>query len=153
MDNAEAFFSTAVTVTIRSPWEAEFCGRDIGCGDQLAHARDSAAPQLLVLVEQATRDQQGLQVRLHDLSATDALLAHQARPLEDRDVLLHRGEAHGVVAGELGDAFCAIDGPTHDVPPRGVGQGSEHRVVVGEELHHIQPYGCTMEKSRARLRR
>ena len=52
-------------------------------------------------------------------------------PLEDRDVLLHRREAHGVVPGKLGHALPAIDRPADDVAPGGVREGAEHAVEVG----------------------
>ena len=99
-------------------------------GDELGHAVDAAAPQLLVLVEQAPRDAQPLDVGADDLPAPDALLGDQAGPLEDRDVLLHGREAHRVVAGQLGDALLAVDRPADDVAPGGVGQRAEDAVEV-----------------------
>ena len=75
-------------------------------GDELGHAVDAAAPQLLVLVEQAAREAEPLDVGPDDLAPPDALLGHEAGPLEHRDVLLDRGEAHRVVPGELRDALA-----------------------------------------------
>ena len=46
----------------------------------VGHAVDPPAPQLLVLVEQAARDAQPLEVGADDLAAPDALLGDQARP-------------------------------------------------------------------------
>ena len=105
-------------------------------GDELGHAVDPAAPQLLVLVEQAARHAQSLDIGADDLASPDALLGDQPGPLEDRDVLLHRREAHRVVAGQLCDALLAVDRAAHDVAPGVVRQGAEHAVEVGwGELH------------------
>ena len=46
-------------------------------------------------------------------------------------MLLHRREAHRVVAGELGDALLAVDRAANDVAPRGIGQRAEDAVEVG----------------------
>ena len=43
-----------------------------------------------------------------DLAPPDALLGDQPGPLEDGDVLLHGGEAHGVVRGQLRDALLGL---------------------------------------------
>ena len=56
-------------------------------------------------VEQAARQAEPLEVGAHDLAAAGALLGDQAGPFQDRDVLLHRREAHRVVPGQLGDAL------------------------------------------------
>ena len=95
----------------------------------------AAAPQLLVLVEQAPRHAEPLEIGADDLPPPDALLGDQAGPLEDGDVLLHRREAHRVVAGQLGDALLAVDRPAHDVPPGGITQRAEDAVVVEGDLH------------------
>ena len=46
---------------------------------------DPAAPQLLVLVEQAAGDPQPLEVGPDDLAASDSLFCDEASPFEDRD--------------------------------------------------------------------
>ena len=80
--------------------------------------------------------QHRLEICSNDLAASDARLGHQARPLEDRDVLLHGGEAHRVVLGKLGDALAAVDRPANDVAPGQVGEGAEEPVEVGRcNLH------------------
>src|SRR4029453_9746634 len=58
--------------------------------DKLSHAVDAAAPQLLVLVEPATRDAQSREVGPDDFAAPAALFGDQAGPLQDGDVFLHR---------------------------------------------------------------
>ena len=57
-------------------------------------------------------------------------------------MLLHRREAHGVVAGQLGDAFLGVDRAAHDVPAGMVRQGTEHAVEVG---------GCNLHETTIRL--
>jgi hypothetical protein len=79
-----------------------------GVGNEVGHAVDAAAPQLLILVEQATHEAQSLETGADDLAASDALLADQAGAFEDGDVLLDRREAHGVVAGEFADALVGV---------------------------------------------
>ena len=64
-----------------------------------------------------------------------ALLGDQARPLEDRDVLLHGREAHLVVPGQLGDALAAVECAQDDVAPGGVGQCGEDVIGVEDDLH------------------
>ena len=56
-----------------------------------------------------------LDVGAHDLATAGAFLGDQAGPFEDRDVLLHGGEAHRVVPGQLGHALGAGEGPQDDV--------------------------------------
>ena len=103
--------------------------------DEVGHAVDATAPQRLVLVEQAARQAEPLDVGAHDLAAAGALLGDQAGPLEHRDVLLHGGEAHGVVPGQLGDALAAAERAQDDVAPGGVRQGGEDLVGVEGGLH------------------
>src|SRR5207253_6818115 len=93
---------TAVTVIVCSPClhGVDGAGR---LGEELVHAVDPSPPQLLVLVEQAARDQQRLEVGADDPAAADALFRDQACALENRDVLLDRREAHRVMAGQLED--------------------------------------------------
>ena len=81
----------------------------------------------------ATRSR--LEVGADDLPPPDAVLADQAGPLEHGDVLLHRREAHRVVAGQLGDALLAVDRAAHDVTPGGIAQCAEDAVVVEGDLH------------------
>ena len=51
-------------------------------------------------------------------------------------MLLHRREAHPVVAGQLRHALVPADGPADDVTPGGIGQGTEEAVEVGRgDLH------------------
>ena len=103
--------------------------------DEVGHAVDAAAPERLVLVEQAARQAKPLDVGAHDLAPAGALLGDQAGPLEHRDVLLHGREAHRVVPGQLGDALAAVQRAQDDVTPGGIGQGGEDVVGVEGELH------------------
>src|SRR5919206_877859 len=95
----------------------------LGFGNELGHAVDAAAPELLVLVEQAAHDAEALEIGADDLAASNALLGDQAGPLEDGDVLLDRGEAHGVMAGQLDDALLGADRAADDVAARAVREG------------------------------
>src|SRR5919204_2928347 len=104
----------------------------LGVGNEVGHAVDAAAPQLLVLVEQTTHGAQPLEIGAHDLAASDALLGEQAGAFEDGDVLLNRREAHRVVAGQLDDALLGADRAADDVAPRVIGERAEHAVEVNE---------------------
>src|SRR3712207_4787505 len=97
--------------------------------------------QLLVTVEQAPRNAKPLEVGADDLPPPDAVLADEAGPLEDGDVLLHCREAHRVVGGQLGYALLPVDRAAHDVPPGGIAQCAEDAVVVEGDLH---PYNHTV---------
>jgi hypothetical protein len=57
-------------------------------GNELGQAVDAAAPQLLVLIEQATNEEKSVEIGADDLAAPNALFGNQARPLQDGDVLL-----------------------------------------------------------------
>ena len=81
-------------------------------------------------------DVQPLEIGADDLAAPDALLGDQAGPLEHGDVLLHRREAHRVVAGQLDDALLGIDRAADDVAPRGIGERAEQAVDVGPGDRH-----------------
>ena len=91
-------------------------------GEQVADPVDAAAPDGLQLVEQACGPTHGVDVAAHELLATLALLGHEARALEHRDVLLDGREAHRVAAGELGDVVRALERAQEDVAPGGVGE-------------------------------
>src|SRR5688572_21393860 len=99
------------------------------------HALDALAPERLVAVEQAPCDTECLDVGVDDLPPPAAVLADEAGPLEDRNVLLHRREAHRVVAGQLGHALLPVDRPAQDVAPGGVTQCPEDAVVVEDDCH------------------
>ncbi len=103
--------------------------------DEVGHAIDATAPQRLVLVEQAARQAEPLDVGAHDLAAAGALLGDEAGPFEHGDVLLHRREAHRVVPGQLGDALAAVERAQDDVAPGGIGQGGEDVIGVERGLH------------------
>ena len=61
---------------------------------------------------------------LHELLPPASLLGHELGSLEHRYVLLDRGEAHRVAAGELGDALLLVQ---HDAT-------MSRRVGVGERV-------------------
>jgi hypothetical protein len=51
-------------------------------------------------------------------------------------VLLDRGKANGVVAGQLEDALLGADCPADDVAARVIGEGGEYSVEVWRrDLH------------------
>ena len=80
---------------------------------------------------------------LHELLAAVALLDHEPRTFEHRDVLLHGGEAHRVAAGERGDVVLAVERAQEDVAPGGVGEGVEHPVgLVGRQLIYNHMVVC-----------
>ena len=59
--------------------------------------------------------------------------------LQDGDVLLHRGEAHRVVAGEVRHRVLAPHRPPDDVAAGRVGERVEHEVgagVVGKQIYN-----------------
>src|SRR5437868_2284841 len=109
----------------------------LGVGNEVGHAVDAAAPQLLVLVEQVAHDAEAFEIGADELAASDALLGDQPSPLEDGDVLLDGGEAHWVVAGQLDDALVGADRAADDVAPRLIGERAEHAIKHGRRDVHI----------------
>jgi hypothetical protein len=66
-------------------------------------------------------------VAAHALLAAVAGLGHEPRALERPDVLVNRGEADGIPAGEVGDRVrLAQHG--EDVAARGIGEGVKEGV-------------------------
>ena len=98
--------------------------------EQIGHPVHTPAPGRLELVEGPPRPAHGVGIGAHELLASAALLGDQAGPLQHRDVLLHRGEAHRVVGGESRHRRLAPDAATEDVAARGIGQGMEQAVHV-----------------------
>ena len=83
---------------------------------------------MLVAVEEHGRLAQGLPVCLNDLLAAASLLRHERGPFEHRHVLLHRSEAHGVLAGQGRYRLLVPDGTSEDISPGRVGQRTEDAV-------------------------
>ena len=65
-----------------------------------------------------------------------ALLGDESRPLEHGHVLLHRGEAHVVLACHRGDRLLALDGTFEDVSTRPIGERLEDAVDVSVRQIH-----------------
>jgi hypothetical protein len=103
--------------------------------DELSHTLYAPAPQILVPVEDAPRGAESLEIGTDDLPPPDAVLGDKAGALEDGDVLLHRGEAHRVVRGQLGHTLLPFDRPADDVPAGWVTQCAKDEVVVEGDLH------------------
>src|SRR5262249_40419692 len=71
-----------------------------------------------------------------------ALLGHESGALQHGHVLLHRGEAHRVLAGQGRDRVLVLlaQRAPDDVPSRGVGEGVEQLIVVGLIYNHTVAY-------------
>src|SRR3954469_6340675 len=82
------------------------------------------------MTEQPCGCPDGADVATDDLLSSATFLAHQLGPLEHRHVLLDRGEAHVVVAGEDRDRRLLLEHPRDDVATGGVGEGREDPVDV-----------------------
>ncbi|BDZ47774.1 hypothetical protein GCM10025867_00150 [Frondihabitans sucicola] len=94
-------------------------------GEEGVHPAGPARPEILVLPQQTFGSAEGAHVAVHDLLPPVSLLRDEVRALEHGDVLLHRGEAHVVGAGERRDRLLFVDHALHDVAPRGIGQRVE----------------------------
>src|SRR6185312_2734464 len=100
-------------------------------GEEVPDAVCALAPDVPVGIEQAGGPLQRLRIAVHDLLPSVPLLAHERRPLEHRDVLLHRREAHLVIPGQ---GAHGLPGPHHladDVAPGRIRQGLEDAVDLG----------------------
>lgn len=97
-------------------------------GEYLTELVQSVSPHLLELLEEALGLGDRLHVAVYELLATPFLLGDQQGPLENRNVLLNSGKAHGVAAGKLGYRVLAVHRSPEDVPPGGVGQSVEQAI-------------------------
>ena len=111
--------------------------------EQIGHPVHAPAPGRLELVEDPPRPAHGVAVGAHELLPPAALLGDQAGPLQHRDVLLHRGEAHRVDVGESRHRRLAPDAAVQDVAARGVGQCVEQAVhlLVGQLTYNHSVVG------------
>ena len=91
-------------------------------------AIEPVAPDGLDAVEKSVRSSERVGVRAHELLPPASLLGHELCPLEHRDVLLDRREAHRVAAGELGDALLVVQHDRDDVAACRVGERVEEPV-------------------------
>ena len=114
-------------------------------GEQLHHPVHAAAPRALEVVEHPPRPADGGAVGVDELLPPAPLLGHETGPLQHRDVLLHRREAHGVAGGEPRDRRVLHQAAVQDVPARRVGQRVEHAVdlLAGQLIynHPVVRYG------------
>jgi hypothetical protein len=84
------------------------------------------------------RPADGGDVAADELLPTLTPLGHERSVLEHRDVLLHGGEAHRVLAGETRNGVLVLQGAHHDVSPGRVGQRAEDPVdlFVGQLIYN-----------------
>ena len=82
----------------------------------------------LEAIEQVVRAAERGELRVDELLATVPPSRDEPCSLEDRDVLLHGGDAHRVAAGERRDAVLLVEREGDDVSPGRVGKSVEHPV-------------------------
>jgi hypothetical protein len=99
-------------------------------GEQLVEAGDARVPAFLELREQMVGPAHGVGIAGDALRPAVLPLGHQPRPLEHRDVLLHRGERHLVAGRQLADRRVGVHHAGEDVAPRRVGERAEQLVEV-----------------------
>jgi hypothetical protein len=77
-------------------------------------------------------------IGVHELLPSTALLGDEAGPLQHRDVLLHRGEAHRVDVGESRHRRLRPDAAVHDVAARGVRERVKEviHLLVGPSIYN-----------------
>jgi hypothetical protein len=100
-------------------------------GEHVADPVDAVSPDHFELLEQPTCVADGVHVPANQLLAAAPLLGHEPRVLENCNMLLHGGEAHGVQTRETGDGMLAVHRSPDDVAPGGVGEGMEHPILPG----------------------
>jgi hypothetical protein len=88
----------------------------------------AVTPDGLELVEQAVDVTHDIDPSPHDPLAAPPVLGDEVGPLEHRDVLLHRGEAHREPPGQVGHRVLVLQHQAHDVPPGRIGQRVEQQV-------------------------
>lgn len=97
-------------------------------GEDLVDALDPTAPERLEPVERLVGAAQGVGLGMDDLLAPAPLLADQAGPLEQRHVLLDRGEADRIEPGERRYRELGLADPAKDVAPGGVAERLEQQI-------------------------
>ena len=85
-------------------------------------------PALLELLEQSSGPPQGNRIAAHALGAAVLPLRHQARALQDGDMLLDGGKRHVVVRGEFAHGRLSVHDPRQDVATRGIGERPEQLI-------------------------
>lgn len=85
-------------------------------------------PPCLELRQQAIGQAHGVGIAGDALGAAVLALRHQPRPFEHGHVLLHGGERHVVVLGQLADRGLRVHHAVQDVAPRGVGERPEELI-------------------------
>jgi hypothetical protein len=65
-------------------------------GEHVVHPIDAVSPHGFQLLEQSIGLADRLDVAAYELFASISAFDHEPCALEHRDVLLHRGEAHGI---------------------------------------------------------
>lgn len=97
-------------------------------GEQTGHPLHPSAPGGLQFVQGTAGPAQGVGIGPHELLPSAALLDHETGPLQYRDVLLHRGEAHRIGLGQPGHRQVVPHAAAQDVAAGQVGQGLEQAV-------------------------
>ena len=104
------------------------CGLFRRLREDLVDAVDAPAPERLELVEQMMGGPERRDVAAHVLLPAMAGLGDEPRALECAHVLVHRGEADRIAAGQVGDRVRIAQHHREDVAAGGVGQRMEERV-------------------------
>ena len=100
----------------------------VGFGEDVAESVDAITPARLELVEQTVDVAHGVDPPAHDPLAASLVLGDEVGPLEDGDVLLHRGKAHRVPASQVGDGVLTLQHQPDDVPAGPIGKRMEQEV-------------------------
>src|SRR6187455_2436292 len=96
--------------------------------EDLLDAVDAPAPERFEIVEQAMGGAQRRDIAAYALLPAVAGLGDEPRALQRPYVLVHRGEADRIAAGQLGDRVRVAQHHGEDVAARGIGQRMKERV-------------------------
>ena len=104
-------------------------------------------PALLELLKQSSGPPQGNRVADDALGPAVLPLRHQARALQDGDVLLDVGKRHVVVPGEFAHGRLSVHDPRQDVATCGIGERAEQLIQSvrrwGPIYNHLVVYRST----------
>ena len=97
-------------------------------GEDLVHACDAVAPQLLESVERGAGVAQSIASGAYERFAPSPLFGDQLGPLEHGDMLVHRSETHWVPSGQCREGLLLGEKRQEHVPTCRIGQGVENGV-------------------------
>jgi hypothetical protein len=100
----------------------------VGLGEQVAELLHAIAPDGLELVEQTVDIANGIDPAAHDPLATMLVLGDEIGTLQNGDVLLHGGEAHGIAPCEVGDRVLTMERQPDDVATSRIGERVEQQI-------------------------